>query len=235
MAPIAKALDRLQGDLDVGYGWLLPTLISTRNDLRGLQTTDFIYCKPMLEVLLSSLDERFSNYFNVIDEGKVAAVAAAAHPKFKLKWLHCLDQTAQANAMAAIKEAISACAKSSSSSINVMETDDDDFNFESREEALVVTQHTLETGAAETEFGRFSQKPKTDLEILLIYPTVREIYLKSNTLLPSSASVERMFSFATAFDTAKFNRLTPANFEKRVLYKANSAWDSSKEKRNKKK
>lgn len=55
-APIAGALDRLQGE--VGYGFLLPTLISIRNDLQNLEEKDFVYCKPLLEVLLDSLQTR---------------------------------------------------------------------------------------------------------------------------------------------------------------------------------
>ncbi|XP_011312715.1 uncharacterized protein [Fopius arisanus] len=191
-APIAKALNRLQGDVTIGYGWLLPTLISTKNDLIDLEKEYLIYCKPVIKVLLSSLDKRFSNYFTVVDQGKVAAVATATHPKFKLKWLHCLDETAQANVMVAIKEAIAASTKSSTTNIFPMEIDNDDFNFGSREAAMMTAQQNLETGAGETEFRRYCQDPKSSLAILLAYPTVKNIFIKSNTLLPSSASVERI-------------------------------------------
>ncbi|CAG5090557.1 Protein of unknown function [Cotesia congregata] len=49
------------------------------------------------------------------------------------------------------------------------------------------------------------------------------LFFKFNTPLASSASVERMFSYATMFDLAKFNRLNEKNFEIRVIMKCNAS------------
>lgn len=47
------------------------------------------------------------------------------------------------------------------------------------------------------------------------------MFLKYNTSLPSSAPVERLFSYTIMLNLPKFNKLIDANFEKRDLAKAN--------------
>lgn len=59
----------------------------------------------------------------------------------------------------------------------------------------------------------------TDLKYLNNYPLVKKIFLKYNTILPSSAPVERLFTYATLLDLPKFNRLEDDKFEKRILLK----------------
>lgn len=48
----------------------------------------------------------------------------------------------------------------------------------------------------------------------------KSFFFKFNTLIPSSAPVERLFSFATMINTAKSHRSSKSMFEKRVLLKA---------------
>lgn len=178
---------------------------------------------------------RFANYFNVVEEGVNAAVAAATHPRFKLRWLTCLDDEAQRIVMTSVKTAIAAGYQRSEPNKALMEVDDDDdFNFGPRNKSVSVAQANLDIGAGETQFTKFCQDPKKTMVILHVYPAVKAVYMKYNTLLPSSASVERMFSFATMFDIAKFNRLTDSNFEKRVLCRANAVWASPKDQKPKK-
>ncbi|XP_015121281.1 uncharacterized protein LOC107044049 [Diachasma alloeum] len=221
MRPVSLALQILQGDTDVSYGYLLPTLISTKNKLTKLLSEDLTYCKPLVTVLATSLQTRFSNYFNVDEDGEAAAVAAAVHPKFKLRWLPCLDTSAQKNVRNAITNAIISCRSPSENIQSKEEPLIDGFDFDVGGQTQATIQCNLEISADETDFRRFCNDTKTDLSLLHAYPAVKAIYLKFNTLLPSSASVERLFSFAGMFDIAKFNRLTDANFEKRVLSKAN--------------
>ncbi|XP_076279910.1 uncharacterized protein LOC143208881 [Lasioglossum baleicum] len=65
-------------------------------------------------------------------------------------------------------------------------------------------------------------KEKTDnWTILDKYPAIKAIFVKQNTPLPSSVSVERLFSYATMANSPKRNRLSDENFERRVLLKAN--------------
>lgn len=60
-----------------------------------------------------------------------------------------------------------------------------------------------------------------DYKTLNKYPQIRKVFLEYNTPLPSSAPVERLFSFATITNLPKVNRLTDKMFEQKVILKAN--------------
>ncbi|KYN16039.1 hypothetical protein ALC57_11717 [Trachymyrmex cornetzi] len=56
--PIAEALDILQGEADVSYGYLSPTIISARNKLQKVINDELIYCKDLIPILITSLEAR---------------------------------------------------------------------------------------------------------------------------------------------------------------------------------
>ena len=60
----------------------------------------------------------------------------------------------------------------------------------------------------------------TNLQMLHRYPAMKEIFLKYNTALISSAPVERLFSFGSIILQGRRGRLTDTNFEKLMLMKA---------------
>lgn len=60
-----------------------------------------------------------------------------------------------------------------------------------------------------------------DLKILNSLPMMKQMFVKFNTSLPSSASVERLFSVAGDICTKKRARITDQNFENTLLYKIN--------------
>lgn len=62
----------------------------------------------------------------------------------------------------------------------------------------------------------------TGFDILSKYDTLRYLFLKFNTALPSSAPVEWMFSMAGQIQTPRRNLLSDKMFEKLLLLKINS-------------
>lgn len=60
-----------------------------------------------------------------------------------------------------------------------------------------------------------------DLKMLNSLPMMKQIFVKFNTSLPSSASVERLFSVAGDICTKKRSRITDQHFEDTLLYKIN--------------
>jgi len=67
----------------------------------------------------------------------------------------------------------------------------------------------------EQEISIFLTKSPTEsLDSLIETSTIRKIFVKFNTPLPSYAAVERVFSVSSAVLTKKIGRLTDENFEK---------------------
>ncbi|XP_057336009.1 uncharacterized protein LOC130674635 [Microplitis mediator] len=221
--PIADAIDKLQGEKLCSYGYLLPTLITVQNQLKNCQQLNLRYCKKLPAILLNGLIKRFKCFFDVEHQGRISAVAAASHPKFKLKWLHCLEKTAQKNVMAAIKDAL-AVSNTARQPCVIDDCDDDEyFDFSSSADNQCIVYDTFGTNDLEMIFQKFNSESRTDLQLLNLYPIIKTIYIKFNTPIPSSAAVERLFSYATMLSLPKFNQLTDTNFELRVLMKCNSS------------
>ena len=61
----------------------------------------------------------------------------------------------------------------------------------------------------------------TALSRLLAYQAVQTVFVRYNTLLTSSAAVERLFSCAGLIATSRRNRLSDKTFEKLLMLKAN--------------
>ncbi|XP_034037792.1 uncharacterized protein LOC117520587 [Thalassophryne amazonica] len=81
MAPVAKALDVLQGDTNVQMGWLVPTITILKNKLQNLRLATK-FCRPLIDALLKCLEKRFEH---VLTEPELIA-AAILVPKFKTSW-----------------------------------------------------------------------------------------------------------------------------------------------------
>ena len=85
----------------------------------------------------------------------------------------------------------------------------DFYNFESEEKSD--SEDTVESGAR----AYLSKAKKVDC--LHNYPTIKRLFLKYNTTLPSSAPIQRLFSLGSLVLTPKCNKLTDARFEKLLL------------------
>ena len=79
------------------------------------------------------------------------------------------------------------------------------------------------TSTALAEMEMFLTDGSRDLPSLHKYPIAKKVFISSNTVLPSSAAVERLFSLAGQILTPKRNRLGDEHFEMLVLMRANRA------------
>lgn len=71
-------------------------------------------------------------------------------------------------------------------------------------------------------FKYFFKSSTTNLDSLDENPLIKKVFIKYNTPLPSSASIEHIFSVGSAVMTKKRGTITDANFEKVMMIKFNN-------------
>ncbi|KAL4101083.1 hypothetical protein QTP88_021103 [Uroleucon formosanum] len=84
-----------------------------------------------------------------------------------------------------------------------------------------IFQKTADEIFIEKKVLHYFADEENDLQHLNKYPTIKQVFIRYNTPLPSSAPVERLFSFATMTNQPKSHKLSDHLFEKRVVLKAN--------------
>ena len=80
---------------------------------------------------------------------------------------------------------------------------------------------TTITTKSELEVLQFIEEPRKDIAVLNNFPTVKSLFMKFNAVLPSSASVERLFSFAGFLMTPHRRNMGDRTLEKLLLLKEN--------------
>jgi len=221
MAPIAIALDRLQGESQCYLGLLMPTIQQVHKKILSCSST-LSHGSLLAQGLAKAIEVRFPYLFSYATESEVFAAAAACHPKFKLRWV--TDSRKEF-----VKEAFLAECKTIAPTVSVSDTDhiathpvttDDFFDFEDQPGTDRVTAVNKIT----VECLRYLEEPCSDsLEILHDFPSVKYLFRKLNATVPSSAPVERLFSSGALICTARRNKLTDRRFEQLLLLKSNNA------------
>ena len=82
---------------------------------------------------------------------------------------------------------------------------------------------SADASPAEAEFSAYLADSSKPLSMLNKYPRVKATSLKYNTPLPSSAAVERLFSYATILNAPKRGSISDETFEKLLLLKVNKS------------
>lgn len=224
--PLAEALDILQGDKNTFYGILLPCLLAARKKLKKLTQEEppLTYCRPLAECLLTSFENRFETFLNLTTpESETAAIAALSYPVFKKKWIICIPAEKHEKILRAFKTVVGEqmkllTASQSSQSEQSCSTFNNYFDFGSPSIDEEAETTLLD---AELHVLQYFKDPSQDLLLLDRYPSIKKVFIEYNTPLPSSAAVERMFSYATMTNLPKSSNLSDQMFEKRVFIKTN--------------
>lgn len=230
MKPIAIALDKLQGEKECFYGCLLPTLLVTQEALSSVEPNDLrlMHCMPLLAAVVSGFKARFQKHLSLSHEVTDAVLATVSHPYFKLRWLTLLkgplfhdQESLKSDLKNKLQKAVrkfSSVEQDSHMPCNTDTSNNDEF-FKNLEGP---TSAPTPNNKHDLEVLQYLQDTRTSLECLHRYPAVRTIFKRYNTALPSSAPVERLFSFAGMVYAPKRSRLTDRRFEQLVLLKANA-------------
>ncbi|XP_024869181.1 uncharacterized protein LOC112452944, partial [Temnothorax curvispinosus] len=129
VAPVAEALDILQGENNVYYGIVLPCLFALRKKLQVLQNKELKYCRPLSDALLESVERRFKDFFDMSAvSAQNAAIATLSYPRFRNRWLSCIGLES-AQILSFFKKTVAA--ESNCVEVSEKETDpfDDYFDF----------------------------------------------------------------------------------------------------------
>lgn len=224
LKPIALALDRLQGEKNCFYGDLLPTLLTTNARLTAVDESKLRYCVPLITAVTSGFRNRFGKYLSLDPEVTDAIMASVSHPFFKLRWLSLAESSScskriQELFIDAIKQREHVLELDASETSETGDDCDGENFFQFGKKSVDST-----VSAAEVQAMNFLQDVNTSLCSLNQYPAVKYTFLKYNTTLPSSAPVERLFSFAGIIHCPKRNKLSDSLFEQLVLLKGNECY-----------
>ena len=223
MKPIASALDRLQGDKDCLMGELVPSIRSVKKKLEAVSFSErLVYCQPLAEGMLAKLEERFNKFLSFESCSKEDMLAAISHPFFKLRWVPADKQNLlQDMLITAVKEEL---AKKKTS--NGTEQGDDagiQGRTEETEEFFEFEESAPDGNNEDSrvEVNRFFEDPDKSISMLKRYPNVQCVFRRTNTPIPSSAPVERLFSYGGMIMHPKRRRLGDRLFERLLILKAN--------------
>jgi len=231
LEPIAVALDRLQGDRSCFYGSLLPTLLAIEKKLKRLKTSHVLHhVHAILAAVISGLEKRFGDFLQLNCSKNDAILATTSNPKFKLKWLTINPELNTEKSVQSYREMLIAAVRKecqarekTSQEIDSPEgsSTDEFFDFESLPSTLATSPNR---DSPEIEVLQYLSDASHSLESLDRYPSVKKVFLKYNTALPSSAPVERLFSFAGHIHSPKRSKLSDSMFENLVMLKGNSTY-----------
>ncbi|XP_055921478.1 uncharacterized protein LOC129952713 [Eupeodes corollae] len=228
MKPVAEALDFLQKEKQMLYGFLLPTLATVRNKFRKIKTSNALKVIPadMIGKFEDALLERFTNHFNLTPEVHDAIVASVLCPSIKLKWITALNPDFRemkiVEISSLVRQKINAEVKTATIPEETPEISYFDF---SASDAIENGSNCNFTGAGGDEFDSYLAQTSTSFEMLNKYPALKKTFLRYNTALPSSAAVERLFSFAGMLNAPRRGSLSDSNFQKLLILKVNGDFE----------
>lgn len=167
--------------------------------LSSLQMENPSYCDVLIEVVKESLNRRFERFYKLEEpKAKNGIIASVSYPFFKMKWVPKANKEY-------IKEVfVSAVRKIKQEGEKSSQVQHTDFNIKKeRAESYYMFVEDSDSSAAsdnsnttiDLETLQYLKDEDNTLESLKKFPNVKKLFLKYNTCLPSSAPVERLFSF----------------------------------------
>ena len=205
----------LQGDKTMYLGYLLPTIDVLKTKLRKLKPSLKI-CGPLVDSLICGLEKRFDRLL----QDEFHLLATISHPRFKD--LDGFDAGIKLRAKELFAQELSKVMPKENECENedteIQDDDNDDDFFPKKKKPKLEESH----GEMIDRYIR--TETLSDSEILQAFPFVKVIFEKFNTTLPSSASVERLFSHAGLIFGKKRQLLSDTNFENKLMLKLNKAF-----------
>lgn len=219
MSPVAIGLDRLQGEKNASFGFVMPTLYAIKRKLSTISNISGVG-ERMKEALNCAINRRFGSILEFNENNKDLIIASVSNPIFKLNWIEN-----ESDRIVAREIFESTVLESAATSTNTQFNSDpngveDDF-FDCLSE-VGNSSRKNSTDSSTMQIINYLNDPRRDLELLHQMPEIQRVYVKFNTTLSSSAPVERLFSQALLIFTPRRNRLSSTNFERSLIVKHNN-------------
>ncbi|XP_045031322.1 uncharacterized protein LOC116924993 [Daphnia magna] len=202
MGPLAKYLDVLQSENNNYLGCVIPCLQKIKSGMT--ECKDLApngYGVAISRGLLGHIERRFKP----LVERDSLMIATTVHPRFKLNWI------AKENEMLARKVRILIEA-----GLENLDLHGDTAHCENMEDPLQMPSRAT---SIMNELDLFLVDNDRSLSSLNKYPRIKDLFLRYNTGLPSSAPVERLFSAGPLVLTIRRNRLSDELFETLLILK----------------
>lgn len=222
LKPIANAIRSLEGDQDIYYGCLLPELMRIRRMLNSLKSDKPKYCSSLIDTIEKSVNKRFNCHLDLdAPSAKSAILAAVSHPFFKLKWVPkhkrenvkkiFTDEVRKIKNKEQKREAENASEKQH-------EQNESYYLFEESSDSSITNDGNSNT--SDLELLHYLTDSDNNLNCLHKYPSIKKVFIHHNTCIPSSAPVERLFSFGGMIMRPHRRKISDELFEKIVILKS---------------
>lgn len=179
-----KIFDILQNEDNSYLGHVAPNIIKLYKSL--IQKKKFKYCNPLCLKLIDNLKTRFYFLFDLTQpESKPYVLAAISHPKFKLGWIPTKRESEHCKTLFL-----------------------DEFSLYS----FINTNQTSCYNDL-TQALSYLKSTNKCFSIFTIFPLVKNIFMKYNSIFPSFIPVERLFYDGSQIMSPSRNRINPEEFE----------------------
>lgn len=213
--PLAFALELFQAEQKCYLGLVIPTVLSLKNKLNE-QKDAANYLGEVINAIVVAIDVRFQELFDSTE----AKFATATTPQFRLWWMNASEREDMCSLLATEASQIepsSLIEANPSRRLSTIESEDDFFSYGPVKPAVQIQQR----GVME-EIRKYVEGTGKSLECLQDFPRVKQLFLRYNTTLPSTAPVQRLFSQKGNLVTSQRNFLTDDYFERIQLLRYNS-------------
>ncbi|XP_016114548.1 uncharacterized protein [Sinocyclocheilus grahami] len=202
MAPVAKAINILQGETNVHMGWLVPTLNIMVSKLKRAKISMKL-CKSLVDTILAGVNKRFGDMLN--DPELIAA--AILLPKFKTYWTP--DAAILKLGLDFIKGNMEENSQLTSDATS------------SEEEDFFKPLKSSQAQQGPAVLDGYLTCAGDDMGVLKTFPPLLKLSLRLNTPLPASAACKQLFSTAGLIFSPKRARISSKNVENQLLLKLN--------------
>ncbi len=170
------------------------------------------YTTHIITVVIDAIDRRFGAMLSSHD----AKMAKTTMPKFRMCWLPVEKKEDMCKTM--IQEATSLETREPPAAAmnTISETDGSDEDF-----FVFGKTNKTDKSTAEEEVWRFLDDTVKTMDSLNAFPLVKQLFMKYNTTLPSSAPVERLFSYGGNVLTSSRSRMSDDHMGQVLLLRYN--------------